>query len=90
MIDASSRAEILGLLRGFQEARDVSYLYITHDLASARHFADRIAVMYLGRVVELAAGAGAHRPSAPSLLAGAHGGRARARPGQSARASAPS
>jgi peptide/nickel transport system ATP-binding protein len=54
MIDASSRAEILGLLRGFQEARGVSYLYITHDLASARHFADRIAVMYLGRVVELA------------------------------------
>ena len=54
MIDASSRAEILGLLRGFQEARGVAYLYITHDLASARHFADRIAVMYLGRVVELA------------------------------------
>ncbi len=54
MIDASSRAEILGLLRGFQEARGVAYLYITHDLASARHFADRIAVMYLGRIVETA------------------------------------
>ncbi len=53
MVDASSRAEILGLLRSFQEARGVSYLYITHDLASARHIAQRVAVMYLGRVVEL-------------------------------------
>jgi oligopeptide/dipeptide ABC transporter ATP-binding protein len=53
MVDASSRAEILGLLQSFQEARGVSYLYITHDLASARHVAGRIAVMYLGRIVEL-------------------------------------
>jgi oligopeptide/dipeptide ABC transporter ATP-binding protein len=53
MVDASSRAEILGLLRSFQESRGVSYLYITHDLASARHVAARIAVMYLGRIVEL-------------------------------------
>ncbi len=54
MIDASSRAELLGLLHDFQVARGVSYLFITHDLASARHFADRVAVMYLGRIVELA------------------------------------
>ncbi len=54
MIDASSRAELLGLLRDFQVAKGVSYLFITHDLASARHFADRVAVLYLGRVVELA------------------------------------
>lgn len=53
MVDASSRAEILGVLRSFQESRGVSYLYITHDLASARHVARRVAVMYLGRVVEL-------------------------------------
>jgi oligopeptide/dipeptide ABC transporter ATP-binding protein len=53
MVDASSRAEILGLLRSFQESRGVSYLYITHDLASARHIAAHVAVMYLGRVVEL-------------------------------------
>jgi len=37
-----------------QAQRDLTFLYITHDLASARHFADRIAVMYAGRVVELA------------------------------------
>jgi oligopeptide/dipeptide ABC transporter ATP-binding protein len=53
MIDASSRAEILYLLRELQEGRDLTLLTITHDLASARHFADRIAVMYLGRVVEM-------------------------------------
>jgi oligopeptide/dipeptide ABC transporter ATP-binding protein len=54
MIDASSRAEILYLLSELQEQNDLTFLYITHDLASARHFADRIAVMYAGRIVELA------------------------------------
>jgi oligopeptide/dipeptide ABC transporter ATP-binding protein len=54
MIDASSRAELLYLLRELQQASNLSFLYITHDLASARHFAGRIAVMYLGRIVELA------------------------------------
>lgn len=54
MIDASSRAEILYLLSELQAGRDLTFLYITHDLASARHFADRIAVMYAGRIVELA------------------------------------
>jgi peptide/nickel transport system ATP-binding protein len=53
MIDASSRIEILDLLRGLQTGRGVAFLYITHDIASARHFADRIAVMYLGSVVEV-------------------------------------
>ena len=53
MIDSSSRAEILYLLRDLQESRGLTFLYITHDIASARHFSDRIAVMYLGGVVEL-------------------------------------
>ena len=54
MIDASSRAEILSLLRDLGRARGLTMLSITHDLASARHSADRIAVMYAGRVVEVA------------------------------------
>ena len=54
MIDASSRAEILYLLRDLQERYGITFLYITHDIATAKHFSDRIAVMYLGRVVELA------------------------------------
>ena len=53
MIDASSRAEILSLLRELQEHHDMTILYITHDIASARHFSDRTMVMYLGTAVEL-------------------------------------
>ncbi len=53
MIDASSRAEILHLLRELQERHGTAFLYITHDIATARHFSHRIAVMYLGRIVEL-------------------------------------
>ena len=52
MVDASNRAEILLLLREIQRTRDVSFLYITHDIASARHFSDAIGVMYLGTIVE--------------------------------------
>ncbi len=52
MVDASSRVEILDLLHGLQRDRDVAFLSITHDIASARHFADRIAVMHLGAIVE--------------------------------------
>jgi ABC-type oligopeptide transport system ATPase subunit len=52
MVDASSRVEILNLLQGVQQAGQVAMLYITHDIASARHFADRIAVMHLGSIVE--------------------------------------
>ena len=52
MVDASSRLEILSLLEGLQTKFGVAFLYITHDIASARHFADRIAVMHLGSIVE--------------------------------------
>jgi peptide/nickel transport system ATP-binding protein len=52
MIDASSRTEILYLMRDLQERLGIAFLYITHDIATARYFSDRIAVMYLGRVVE--------------------------------------
>jgi oligopeptide/dipeptide ABC transporter ATP-binding protein len=73
MIDASSRAEILYLLAELQERRQLTFLYITHDLASARHFADRIAVMYAGRIVELAPAAqlieDAKHPYTRALLA---------------------
>ena len=54
MIDASSRAEILYLMKELQEKYGVSFLYITHDIATARHFSDKKAVMYLGKIVESA------------------------------------
>ena len=53
MIDASSRTEILGLLSTLKKERDLSCLYVTHDIATVRHFADRVAVMYLGQLVEI-------------------------------------
>jgi peptide/nickel transport system ATP-binding protein len=53
MLDVSIRAEILGLLHSIREERGITILYTTHDLATAGYFTDRMAVMYLGRIVEL-------------------------------------
>ncbi len=53
MIDASSRAEILYLFKELQQRHRISFLYITHDIATARYFCQQIAVMYAGKVVEL-------------------------------------
>ncbi len=52
MLDASIRAEILQLILSLVKTRKTSFLYITHDLALARHVCDRIAIMYLGKIVE--------------------------------------
>jgi peptide/nickel transport system ATP-binding protein len=53
MIDLSTRAEILRLMKTIQEEMELSFIYITHDISTARYFADRIAVMYLGRIMEI-------------------------------------
>jgi peptide/nickel transport system ATP-binding protein len=53
MLDVSIRAEILSLLNELREERGITILYTTHDLATAGIFTDRMAVMYLGRIVEL-------------------------------------
>jgi peptide/nickel transport system ATP-binding protein len=52
MLDVSIRAEILNLLRDLRHRRGVSIVFITHDLSTVAYFADRIVVMYLGRIVE--------------------------------------
>lgn len=52
MLDVSTRAEILNLMIALVEKYDASFLYITHDLALARHICDRIAIMYLGKIME--------------------------------------
>ncbi|MEQ1936277.1 MAG: ABC transporter ATP-binding protein [Fimbriimonadaceae bacterium] len=51
-LDLSIRAQILNMLKEVQRELNVSYLYISHDLLTVRFLADRVAVMYLGRIVE--------------------------------------
>jgi peptide/nickel transport system ATP-binding protein len=53
MLDMSVRAKILGLLEELKRDLGLTYVYITHDLASARFFCDRVAIMYLGKIVEI-------------------------------------
>jgi oligopeptide/dipeptide ABC transporter ATP-binding protein len=53
MLDMSVRAKILELMLALKHDFDLTYLYITHDLATAKFFCDRIAIMYLGRIVEI-------------------------------------
>jgi oligopeptide/dipeptide ABC transporter ATP-binding protein len=53
-LDVSIRAQMMNLLKDIQEAGDVAYLLVAHDLATVRYMAHRIAVMYLGQIVEYA------------------------------------
>lgn len=52
-LDISVRAQVINLLADIQKSRNVGYMFIGHDLALMRHVTDRVAVMYLGRVVEI-------------------------------------
>ena len=51
-LDVSIRAQILNLLKDIQSATGVGYLFISHDLSTLRFMADRVAIMYVGRIVE--------------------------------------
>ncbi|MBU5470454.1 ATP-binding cassette domain-containing protein [Falcatimonas sp. MSJ-15] len=53
-LDVSVRSQVLNLMKDMQENMQLSYLFISHDLSVVRYLCDRIAVMYLGRIVEIA------------------------------------
>lgn len=82
-LDVSTRAQVLQLLQDLRRERHLAYLFIGHDLAVVQRMSDRIAVMYMGRIVEIGPAEGVvRRPQHPytaSLLAsvpqvGSHGG----------------
>jgi len=53
MLDVSIRAEMLELMRELQQKYNISFVYITHDLATARYFGQRIGILYMGKMVEV-------------------------------------
>ena len=80
-LDVSIQAQVINLLQDLQRERQLSYLFISHNLAVVEHISHHIAVMYLGRIVEYADTRSIFTNAAASLYRGPAVGRAGARPG---------
>ena len=69
-LDVSIQAQIMNLMEKLQAEKDLTYLFISHDLRAIRHLSDRVAVMYLGKIVELGNGKEVYRdPLMPYTIA---------------------